>query len=443
MVQKEIQNVLTISGKNVPEAKQFTTHGNMGRALWFVALAALLTSGFYFWHFDNIFYPDSVSYIAPAKNLLTSHVFNGPDGKPETFRTPGYPLIMVPFLWAHLDLKSVVVFQHLLRILIILGTTVFTFSFTKNRRLALITAVILTIDFPFLEAAHSILTEMLFTAILATVYWILWNKANQPRSSSASFLTAGMLAGMSALVRPIGLFFFLPALVFIALFVPRLKLRASLMFLAGFLCFPLAWAAHNQHTVGSFTVSTVSAFNALEYRAAGSLAAERPGDFRANFQKAQTELEDESCLEMQRTYSRLCSQVTLVEKSGYYSRLARTIILQHPLGYLKAAARGASVMMLDGGPITLSGLAGTNWPTGMRVLMIYTLPVLILALYGLVTTWRVNRTFFVLAMLVIGYFVIISAGPEAYGRFRVPFLPIYAILAATGLDSIITRFLPH
>jgi hypothetical protein len=97
-------------------------------------------------------------------------------------------------------------------------------------------------------------------------------------------------------------------------------------------------------------------------------------------------------------------------------------------------------MMLDGSPATLSGLAGTSWSTGMRVLMVYTLPILGFAFYGLCTMWNMNRSFFWLAVTIIGYFVVISSGPEAYGRFRVPFLPIYMVLAATGLDAILTRF---
>jgi hypothetical protein len=32
------------------------------------------------------------------------------------------------------------------------------------------------------------------------------------------------------------------------------------------------------------------------------------------------------------------------------------------------------------------------------------------------------------------YFVVLSTGPQAYSRFRVPFTPLLALLAARGLD---------
>ena len=42
----------------------------------------------------------------------------------------------------------------------------------------------------------------------------------------------------------------------------------------------------------------------------------------------------------------------------------------------------------------------------------------------------------VLVVVVSAYFVVISAGPEAASRFRVPLAPLLAILAAAGWESL-------
>jgi hypothetical protein len=322
-----------------------------------------------------------------------------------------------------------------LRIFIILGTTVFAFKLSRKRRVAFLAGMLLAIDFPLLEAANAILTEISFTAILMIFCWQLRRKNGKTQRPGFSLLAAGVLGGITVLIRPIGVFFFVPMIVYLVLVSPQFRLRAALLLMTGFLCFPTGWALRNHQAVGRYTISTISGFSALQYRAAGALAVDQPGDFRKNFQSSQEQLEARACQEMQRLYARDCSQLTVVERSEYYSRLGSQIVLEHPASYLKVVLRGAAVMMLDGGPTTLSGLAGTSWSTSMRVLLAYTLPVLFFAFYGLVKCWSLDRSFFWMAALVIGYFVVVSAGPEAYARFRVPFLPLYAILTAIGIDS--------
>jgi hypothetical protein len=417
---------------------------------WLIALvASLLTSVLYFSYFHKVLYPDSPSYIAPAENLLAGRGYTGSafeiagvkvdaDGVPESLRTPGYPLLLALFLWIHAGLKGALLFQHLLRVLIIVSATGFAFRVSHSRRTALLTCVLLTIDFPLLEAANAILTELFFTAVLMIVYWLLWKEVNTSKAPGLTLLAAGLLAGASVLIRPISIFFFLPAAMFLILTRPRQKAQAALIFVAGFACLPGAWAMRNHHAIGRFTVSTISEFNLLEYRAAGSIAVDRPGKFQANLEAAQKELADQACREMLRAYARDCTYMTPAEKSEYYSRLARQVVLQHPFGFLKMSARGAGVMMLDSGSETLKRIVGPGWLTAWRVLLLYTAPVFLLALYGLETFRKRNPAFFWLAVCVVGYFVAISAGPEAAARFRVPFLPIYAILAATGLDSLLT-----
>ena len=59
---------------------------------------------------------------------------------------------------------------------------------------------------------------------------------------------------------------------------------------------------------------------------------------------------------------------------------------------------------------------------------------------------RVDRLAAWLMVLAIAYLVVMALGVEAYSRFRVPFLPLYAMLAGGGAAALAerwTRRTPH
>ena len=94
-------------------------------------------------------------------------------------------------------------------------------------------------------------------------------------------------------------------------------------------------------------------------------------------------------------------------------------------------------MMLGGGATALVGIAHVSPDSARRVLLLYTVPALCLAIAGLTRIWKANRQLFYLTVLVTMYFILLSAGPEAYSRFRVPITPILVLLTATGLVFIL------
>ena len=97
-------------------------------------------------------------------------------------------------------------------------------------------------------------------------------------------------------------------------------------------------------------------------------------------------------------------------------------------------------MILGGDAASFTGITRINPHLGARLLLFYTFPAFSLAVVGLVRFWRGNRHFFYLAFLVIVYFIVVSAGAEAYSRFRVPIIPMYAILIAVGGDWMLALF---
>ncbi|HSK43396.1 MAG TPA: phospholipid carrier-dependent glycosyltransferase [Candidatus Binatia bacterium] len=407
-----------------------------------IAALASLTSVLYFAHFHDLYTDDSPGYIRPATNLLAGNGFTDAQGHPDILRTPGYPLVILPFLWAHLDLKYLVLFQHLLRVLIIVASAAFAFQLTRSRRQALLVGILLSIDLPFLRSANNVMTEIVFTLFLGIALKLLFTESSKSSQRMIHLVAAGLICGATVLIRPVSIFLFVPVAIYLLAVRRSQGWLAAFAFSAAFLCLPLAWAARNEIKAGYFGVSSISGYSILQYRAAGVLAINDPGDFYVNLEKRQSELEGQACQELQRLRGTDCAQMSDPAKSAYFAQFGRRIVARHPLAYIKLALRGFGMMMLTGSPASLSGMTGLSFGVAAKILLLYTVPCLGLALFGLQQYWNMNRAFFWLAALVIGYFVAVSCGAETFARFRIPILPLYSILIALGIGSVWQRISP-
>jgi len=256
-----------------------------------IAALASLTSVLYFAHFHDLYTDDSPGYIRPAANLLAGNGFTDAQGYPDTLRTPGYPLVILPFLWANLDLKYLVLFQHLLRILIIVATAAFAFQLSGSRRQALLVGILLSIDLPFLRSANNVMTEIVFTLLLGIALKLLWTESIKSSQRMIHVVAAGLICGATVLIRPVSIFLFVPVAIYLLAVRRSRGWLAAFAFSVAFLCLPLAWAARNEIRAGYFGISSISGYSILQYRAAGVLAINDPGDFYANLDKRQIELE--------------------------------------------------------------------------------------------------------------------------------------------------------
>ncbi len=414
--------------------------GNIRGTLGFIAALSVLVSFTYFWNFQDFTTPDSPSYIDSACNLVAGHGFSDSTGYPESLRTPGYPLLLAFFFRLGLGLKYVVIFQHLMNLVIALATTTFIFTLTGSPRQSWITGILLCLDLPTVHSANTIMTEILFTACLVVILWLLWAKCVQSQSPWFRCSAVGLLSGASVLIRPVSLLFFLPVIVYLLLARQTFRLRAVLSFVLAFMCFPLLWAGRNYQKTGYFTVSTLTGIQFLSYRAAGTLAVNDPGDFYSNYEKRRAQLEIQACDDLKKLQGKNCDDLSIPQKSEYYSNFGRKLILQHPLSYAKLALRGSTTIMLGGDAVRLAQIVGVTPAVAARILLAYTIPLFCFAWLGLFRWWRENRRLFYLSSLVLSYFVAISAGGEAYSRFRVPIMPLYAMCAAAGADYTLKRF---
>ncbi|HEY6843347.1 MAG TPA: hypothetical protein VI391_04210 [Thermoanaerobaculia bacterium] len=389
-----------------------------------IVVAVALVSNFLYLKFSNgdYHFPDSFTYLAPARAMLHGAGFVDALGRPETLRTPAYPLLLVVFGTHTLP---VLILQHLLNVALAIAIYLFVASRTASRLAALTGAVYFAIDPPTVHYANKLLTETLFT----TVLFVLFLFALEKRSAVAS----GLLIGVLILIRPIALFFWIP----LAAMWPR-KWGQMAAFVAFSLALPLAWAGRNKIETGAFTVSPIGTFNLLEHRAAAALAIEDGGDdFKKDLAEEQKGLEDDVNATMQDAlHVDNVGKLPASTRAPFYTKIALRVLVQHPVAVVEMTLRGIFVNLFDSdwdaiADVTTISPEVVEW--GLNALPVIAF---VLATVGTIALWRADRRLALLLIITIGYFIVISAGSEAESRFRVPVAPQLAIAAAFGVDAI-------
>ena len=97
---------------------------------------------------------------------------------------------------------------------------------------------------------------------------------------------------------------------------------------------------------------------------------------------------------------------------------------------------GSLVTVIRNSVGELLGTEGPFWITGVKIWALFYLALLYLGvLVAIVAFFRGQgraREFFVLLVVVVGYFTLLSIGAETYSRFRVPMGPTLSVLAGSG-----------
>ena len=217
------------------------------------------------------------------------------------------------------------------------------------------------------------------------------------------------------------------------------------------------WQVRNLRVSGSAEFSQIKNVNLLMYRAA-DVVARRDG---IPLEAARDRL--------QRGVERQHPDLTgarLLDASGAE---ARRILRAEPLLAARGFAEGFARMMLVPGENALLEVLGVDQPTGPAgdlvrldfpsfvrtwvvgrpgefLLFVFAL-VHLAVMYGLATIalWRLPRQTMAVRVVVVAgmlilYLVVLSSGPEAYPRFRVPIAPLLAMLAGVGCQHLQSAF---
>ncbi|MDX9755714.1 MAG: glycosyltransferase family 39 protein [bacterium] len=413
---------------------------SVGMKVWFlyntvVPLDALLTG-------------DIPLYLELADSLYEQGQFGtvGPEGfTPNLLRTPGYPAFIVAIrLLVGNSLIPLLLVQAILS-----GVICFLVYWLARRRcpepFALLAAMVVAVDPATIHHTLLPLTESLFTlalvfAVIALVRW---------KSSVSLYWLAGSALGLSAtvLIRPISMYLVIPLLPFVwrterswqkTLLYPILWLILFLAPMAG-------WTLRNAVVAGVPTYCSISSYSFLLYRGAGVKAKLEGIPF----------MEAQSLLKQEMAEAQAASPLPLRDYLQAVKQKGLNYVIQHPIVYARVhlegmvrALFGPAVCYLSwrlGGTQEglgiLTALENGNLREGLASLPYARLGVSIVELgfslaligFSVWAVWRASRGRdweLVLMGVVCLYFILISGGPEAGARFRVPIIPFLAVLSS-------------
>ena len=371
---------------------------------------------------------------------------------PEISRTPGYPL----FLWMLPSWRAALFAQAVMSSAVCLLVGMFSFR-RWGAGAGLLAAILLAVDMPTIVYSNKIMTEVLFTALCSSGFFAelaALKREALDRGFWLLVLLAAVLIACSILVRPIG------EVLLLLVAIPPLVVRrenwlrravVAVALVSVSLLVIVVWSQRNWQRTGIRTFSTVGAFNLYNFRAAGVVAyASGRGlvDVWSNWEHV---------------------------KLGDMSSRAIRIMLAHPLATTYMTGRGFLYVSLipDRGP--LAGLLGTEMSQQMKdpgsfrlfdtlerigegrgtlasiyvdecdssILMAILLAFQVLAILfvwggvlvairGLYLGSYSDDVSIIFLLSLAVCLLLLSSGPEATARFRIPSMPFLSVVASLG-----------
>jgi hypothetical protein len=410
-----------------------------GAVLAILALATLTHVGYFAVDRDH-FLSDSRSYRESAESLLAGRGFTRA-GQVETRRTPGYPLLIAAFGALGIGPRGLALAQHLAAAAMAALWLSIVQRMTGQRFIALAAAGLLAVDLSTILYANRILTETLDTLFVLPTFVLAWRVGEGLGRPPLEAGMAGLLTGLSALVRPIGVAYFIPLALYFGWTRRHAAWRVLPLFLAGALLFPVLWIARNYHATGVPVLASITGETLLWYRAAGVLALGEPGSFAANQQRHAAALRAEVDARI-RQATGVADVVELphAQRAAWYGRTGIEILLRHPGAYATLVLRGIAATLLGSDAELVTRLTGLSGRWVEYLLRVATGLALLLAVLGQLYLLKTNPRLGVLVLVTVAYFVLVSAGGESNSRFRVPVSSMYALLVAAGVYALRERW---
>lgn len=412
----------------------------------------------FFFTFDNtsrFFLSDSYEYSLLGATMAEHGYYTQNGGDIGLRRTPGYPAYLAA-VYRIFGVKPAIAlfFQIILSGLI----PVFLYLNAEllfSKRIAKLAAVISVFEPVSIIYANILYSETLFVILLLVSTYFLIRSLKE--ESSSSVVLSALFLGLSAYVRSISLY--LPAVyALIYLVASRLSVRnriknaVSVVIIAALIVSP--WIVRNYMADRYTGFCAIQDINLYHWRAAGVVS----------------EVEHIPLRTVQDNMDRAVpSGLSLANKYQFFRDKAISIILHHPYAYAIVMLKGSINMLASPERYSVFRLAdlkprflGFMWqghsiekavdmlesdPAVISGTVIY--QIVFTGLFGLLVLIGIviaaGEGFYkelLSLLLIIAYFVIVSAGPEAEPRFRLSALPygiIIVSLAVSALSSSITR----
>lgn len=398
-----------------------------GRARWFivaaaiVGLAARLAFGLLYW-VDKPLTHDEREYLALARSVAAGRGFTYPPehetGTAQQFgRAPGYPLFLatvgVPAIEVSSTPARVKIAQAFVGAAVVWLIGVIAWR-ALGSRAAMAAASIAAVYPPLVWICAYALSETAFSLVALSTTLVLdlaMDRARTHRAGGAGTLIAGLLAGTSALVRPVMLFFFPLALLWI---LRRRRPALAIAFAIAALAVILPWTARNYRAYDRFVL--VASEGGVTFWTGNHPLSRGDGDLASNPELKRAEVE----------FRRRHGELTAEELEPLYYRDALAYIADHPGWWLTLMARKAFFTVVPAG----ASYTLHSWRYFAAAVASY-LVLLAAALAGVKRLWRSPRR--PTALLLAAASVLIAGllfFPQE--RFRIPVLDPTMIVCAAA-----------
>lgn len=398
--------------------------------------------------------PDTGHYVLAADSLRRGSFFI--NGSPEIFRTPGYPLLLVPAVAGDRPILALALFENFvlatMTAWLVWRIAALLFPGTKAAWWGVILYCFEPLGFLYTE---QILSETAFTAFLMLFLWLFLRFLDLPKSRTFT-LSAAALAG-ATYVRPVSLYLAF-VLSLLLLFLPRgpalrTRIARALFFLGFFLLLLAPWVIRNTIVADYPGFSSAGDWN-LYFCSAAAVQAKLEG---RDFVTTQTAMgANNNDLYFQLHPERRAWTPGRIARA--WGTEARQMIAPHWLLYLPIHAKGAAVVAFSPGVTEMlkmfklypetggllsrvqneGPLSATLWLIRQYPLTMFLLPLLglqmaiyyVLAVLGL---RHMALTARITMIVIFAYVVLVSGMPAAVARYRAPVMPIVCICAVAAI----------
>ncbi len=392
---------------------------------------------------------DSAAYLELAQSLLRDGGFAAQNGRPETFRTPGYPLLL-----AALGARPATGHGRVIALQIALGVALVGLCWLGFARrigagATLAACFILAIDVPHVVYANMIMSDIPCAFAVALAWWLATR-----RGTAMGALAAGATLSFATALRPICGLLWLPLAVALWSGGHRAgkarsgKIAVVIAVVIASLAFPVAWAVRNGLVANNWSLSTAFDVNLLLV-AAPKVEARATGTTRA---QAHARLSRVTDSDQQENPS--------VSRHQLGRRVALAAILAHPGAAITELGLSGGEMLLAGERRNLLRLQGLGNPEatsvgegrrsisgvgrslvsiggGQQALVAIQLVVngllWLLAASGAVLLWRGGQRQLLAELLLALAVVLVPSLVVGTARMRIPVALFAAVLAGIGL----------
>lgn len=409
---------------------------------------------------------DSIEYYRIAVNIAAHGVFSqneSPPWKPDTWRTPGYPIFLATFIFLFGDSPAgLIIVQQLLGILNVWLLFRIACRFMSEPRAAIAALLFLFEPYHLYYSLWLMATTVFLTALLGM--WLAWLRA-VAEQRWYWFMLSGALAGAAVLIRPVALL--VPILLFMGLLVAAYRGRRSERTAPsphrtwlGLTTFALScgvlvgpWMVRNRIVAGHVALShqggiVLAYFKATEValwnrnRTAdryveASMEPTKAGQPRTVWNEIDARLRDEypQLTEVERSslrWSNLAqgnrTTVDSFEISRALSGIAWSYLLEKPMGTLACClTRCGSILTF---PLNLALRPATGVPERRVRSLVLAAPFVLLAAAVVLRLLRGRMTFHAAYVpLACTAALLVATTPQLDPRFRVPMIPFLIVLA--------------